>query len=105
MGAKANKLVRAIRQGRWGMGNLALRSFGAVIRRDGVNDAESNFVASEGHRELVGQDMLLRFEVWGLKSENPGQGRWRRLSLKGGVRLQKLGQSGGGKRVLGGDIE
>jgi hypothetical protein len=27
------------------------------------------------------------------------------MSLKGGVRLQKLGQSGGGKRVLGGDIE
>ncbi len=44
-GAEANKLVRAIRQGRWGMGNLALGSLGAVIRRDGVNDAEPNFVA------------------------------------------------------------
>ncbi len=40
-----------------------------------------------------------------MESEDSGQGGWRRMSLKGGVRLQKLGHSGGGKRVLGGDIE
>ena len=55
---------------------MALGPFRTVIRRDGINDAEPHSVAREGDGERVGQDVVLRFQIGGLQSEDAGEGGW-----------------------------
>lgn len=74
--AEANELGGAVCEGGGRMGNMALGPLRAVIRRDGINDAEPDSVAREGDGELVGQDMILRFQIGGLQSEDAGERGW-----------------------------
>lgn len=49
---------------------MTFGAFGAVIGGDGVDYAESDVVARESDWELVCENVLLGFEIGGLKSEN-----------------------------------
>jgi hypothetical protein len=48
--------------------------FGAEIGSDGVDDDEADVVAFYGYGELVGEDVVLFFEVWDADGEDAGKG-------------------------------
>jgi len=48
--------------------------FGAVVCGDGVDDDEGGGVPGQHDGELVGEDVVLGFEVGGLEGEDSGEG-------------------------------
>ncbi len=79
--------------------------FFAKVGRDGVDDAETNVVAGKGNGELVGQDVLLRFEIGGLEGEDFGQRRGRGPNGEERVGAEDLGETVCGEGVFGRDIQ
>ena len=69
---------------------------GAVVGGDGVDDEEGGLVPREGDGELVVQDVVLGFEVWGLQGEDAGEGGGGREGGEEGVRAEELGEARGG---------
>lgn len=64
-------------------------------------------MAGEEDGELVVQDVVLGLEVRGLDAEDAGEGGLLGSGEEGevGVCAEKLGETGGGERVLGGDVD
>ena len=76
MCAQANELRGAVGKGRRRMiQQMPIRTLCAIIRSNGINDAKPNSVTRERDWELVGQNMILRFEIRGLQGEDAGEGR------------------------------
>lgn len=84
---------------------MTIRALRAIVCSDGIDDAKPDSVTRKCDRELVGQDMILRFEIGGLQSEDAGEGGRGWMGKEARMRRKKLGQTGRGKRVLGGDVE
>ena len=63
-------------------------------------------MSGEQDGELVGEDMILGFEIWGLDAEDTGEG-WLAGGGKGGelgVAAEEFGEAGGGEEMFGGDV-
>jgi hypothetical protein len=52
-----------------------LLEFSAIVGSNRVYYDQANSMFFYGHRQLVTQDMLLRFEVWGLNTKDSRE-RW-----------------------------
>lgn len=75
--------------------------FFPVVRCDGVDDAKTDFVADESNGQLVGQDVVLRFEVGSLKSQNFGEAHCLWHSEENRLVPEDLGKAVGWEGMFG----
>ena len=52
---------------------VPIRTLRAIICSNAIDDAEPDLVTRERDGELVGQDMILRFEIGRLQGEDVGK--------------------------------
>lgn len=64
-------------------------------------------MAGEQDGELVGEDVVLGFEIGGLDAEDAGKGGFGGVGEGGEVEVaaEELGEAGGWERMFGGDVD
>lgn len=53
---------------------MTVRTLRAIVGSDGIDDAQPDSVPRKCDGELVGQDVILRFQIGGLQSEDAREG-------------------------------
>lgn len=62
-------------------------------------------MADECDWELVGQDVVLGFEIWSVECKDTVKRRWAWMRGEYWMVLEELGEAVGGQGMLGRDIE